>query len=99
MDPAIWTASGIVNARRASREVGFLQERGMEHLEGHVAVQGRVIGLVDRGHPALTELLNDPVRTNVLADRERHRHLPGWSGPLYVRLGKAGNEREGAVGE
>ncbi len=67
---------GLGLALEALQEGGVLEESRVENLDGYVAIQGGVVGLVDRGHAALAELFDDSVRTNILTDRKRHGTPP-----------------------
>ena len=59
-------------ALEARREVWVFAESGMQHLERHVAVERGVVSLVDRGHAALSQLLDDAVGTDIFSDIEGH---------------------------
>ena len=73
-------------AREAREEGGILTEGRMQDLDRDVAVERGVIGLVDRGHAALAELLEDAVRADILTVGERHCTSLGYpAGPSPVR--------------
>ncbi len=70
---------GMVESRGG---FGLLQEaflRGVvagqirrEELDGDVAIEPRVMGLIDDAHPALAELADDAVRTELCTGLEGH---------------------------
>jgi hypothetical protein len=47
----------------------------MKEFNGNISVQSGMVGLENRGHPTLTKLSDDPVRSNHLSDGERHYPL------------------------
>jgi hypothetical protein len=54
-------------ALETGQEVGVLFEGRVQHLDSHVAVQGRMVGFEDRGHAPLTQLLDDAIRSDVFS--------------------------------
>ena len=53
-------------------ELRILLESWVQHLDCHVAIEIGVVGLKNRGHPALTELLDNAIWTNVFAVLKWH---------------------------
>ncbi len=43
---------------------------GRQHLQGHLAVEAQILGTINLAHTARTELFQDPVMANGLADRD-----------------------------
>ncbi len=63
-------------ALKAHGESLVLIECGMQDFQRDIAIQRRVIGFIYGCHTALPQLLNDPIRTYVFADVERHSNSP-----------------------
>jgi hypothetical protein len=61
---------------KARQKVGVFHKGRMHHLDGDVAIQRRVVGLVDRGHTSLAQLFDDAIRAYVFAVCEGHGCTP-----------------------
>ena len=48
-------------AAEALDELGVFHEAAVEHLDGHAAAQGGVLGQIDVGHAAAADPAEDPV--------------------------------------
>jgi len=59
------------------RDVSVLQQLSGEKLQGNGTAEGGVLGFVDHAHAAATELLQDAVVGNRLADHEEPPKLAG----------------------
>jgi hypothetical protein len=68
-----------------------VQELAGEDLQGDVAVEGGLVGLVDRGHAAPAERLDDAVRSGRGAGRQGHGRSP-----LPIRPASAEDRRTAA---
>src|SRR5262245_42754100 len=58
------------------------------HLEGHLAVELRVVRQVDRAHSSLAELTNNPVASQL-------RRLVGWDGGFHGIVSSGGRHGQG----
>jgi hypothetical protein len=65
-------------ALEAGDAIRILGEQIGQDLDGHVAPERRVGGAPHHPHPALADLLDQPVRTEDAAGRELH-YVPGVS--------------------
>jgi len=54
------------------REGGVVHVVGRQHLDGHITVQGRIVGAEYRGHAALTNLIDYPVSSQTAPWSNRH---------------------------
>ena len=71
-------------ASEAVGEVAIGADLGSQQLECHIATEARVVGAVDRGHPAPPDDLAQPVAVRDESVRVR---------PLFGSLGHAADDR------
>ena len=69
---------------KAVPEVGIARELGQERLQRRFAVQDRVLGLVDRAHPAAAERARDPVAGDRRPGSERLTQPGCYSLSIFV---------------
>jgi hypothetical protein len=56
-------------ALEAFKKTGVFCEGRVQDLHRYIAIQVSVIGSVDRRHPALAKLIDNPVRTDYISNR------------------------------
>ena len=60
-------------ALEAGQGLLVARQRGRQDLDGNVATESRVVRAVDRPHPSCAEARENPVRTETIVRRQRHR--------------------------
>jgi hypothetical protein len=61
---------GLSFAQEALLRLGVTEQVSAEEFQRHLSAQLRVLNPIDHAHPALAELLDDPVMADGLADHD-----------------------------